>query len=55
MRMRLVLLAVLAAALLAPAALAAPLPEARTARSFRLGNVWNKPIGSLDTRARRRS
>ena len=47
MRMRLVLLAVLAAALLAPAALAAPLPEAPNCPIFPTSNVWNKPIGSL--------
>ena len=45
--MRLVLLAVLAAALLAPAALAAPLPEAPNCPIFPTSNVWNKPIGSL--------
>jgi len=45
--MRLALTAALAAALLAPAALAAPLPDAPDCPVFPASNVWNKPVGSL--------
>ncbi len=45
--MRPALLAVVAAALLAPTALAAPLPEAPDCPIFPASSVWNKPVGSL--------
>ena len=45
--MRLVLTAALAAAVLAPAAVAAPLPEAPNCPVFPASSVWNKPVGSL--------
>ena len=45
--MRVALLAVLIAALVAPAALASPLPEAPNCPIFPTSNVWNRPIGSL--------
>ncbi len=45
--MRLVLLAVLAAAVLTPGALAAPLPEAPGCPVFPASSVWNKPVNKL--------
>jgi len=45
--MRLALSAALAAALLAPAAVAAPLPDAPDCPVFPASNVWNTPVGSL--------
>jgi hypothetical protein len=45
--MRLVLTAALAAVALAPAAVAAPLPEAPNCPVFPASSVWNKPVGSL--------